>query len=533
MSLLTTGNLISLIPAGSPCRTARTGEVIPVKALLPTLKTVAVQLASSSCHQHQDAELHVRPSYLTALCAAAAIAAEQRAAAAEQRRQDRAAAAEQYRQDRARAATLHYLGRQQLDSFEEEIFQHSKLQKLRDPRTKRLSIGLMRHICGFCGAKHFLCKKTGGTIAQPMFSNCCYKGKVQLPPIRRYPPYWTGLLRGNNDAGKHFRSFGPPFNQVLSMASAGADVDTFLFDGHGPRTFCIKGKMRHLIGSLLPMVGQVSKFSCQIYIHQSADAQLDIRMTVYSGMNRVMLRELQSILHSINPFVQQFKSAGEATASGNELELIIRADTQDVDRRRYNLSTAAGEVAALLPGEPIAAPQDIVVQHRSNRLQHIAESNAAYELLHFPLMFPHNETGWHLQIAHLQNPIPTPDLVSAQQQQLEEFSALQHEMQAEQQQQQPGADQPSALQIAKQQMHHLRKLQLSQLEQQHDNGIENRREPDSESDDGLNDGRGREDRCVAADSAICRYITLAILHALAFERLNLWGLQELRGRGQW
>ena len=52
----------------------------------------------------------------------------------------------------------------------------------------------MRHICGFCGAKHFLCEKTGSTIAQPMFSNCCYKGKVQLPPIRRYPPHWIGLL---------------------------------------------------------------------------------------------------------------------------------------------------------------------------------------------------------------------------------------------------------------------------------------------------------------------------------------------------
>ena len=85
-------------------------------------------------------------------------------------------------------------------------------------------------------------------------------------------------------------------------------------------------------------------------------------------------------------------------------------------------------------------------------------------------MFPHGETGWHLQIAQVQNPTPNPDLVSAQQQQLEEFSALQHEMQAEQQQQQPGADQPSALQIAKQQMHHLRELQPSQLEQQHDSG---------------------------------------------------------------
>ena len=106
-------------------------------------------------------------------------------------------------------------------------------------------------------------------------------------------------------------------------------------------------------------------------------------------------------------------------------------------------------------------------------------------------------------------------------------------MQAEQQQQQPGANQPSALQIAKQQMHHLRELHPSQLEQQHDSGSETRHEPDSESDDGVIDGRGREDRCVAADFAICRYVTTAILRALAFQRLSLWGLQELRGRGKW
>ena len=148
-------------------------------------------------------------------------------------------------------------------------------------------------------------------------------------------------------------------------------------------------------------------------------------------------------------------------------------------------------------------------------------------------MFPHGETGWHLHVAQVQNPTPNPDLVSAQQQQLEEFSALQHKMQAQQQQQELGADQPSVLQIAKQQMHHLRKLQPSQLEQQDDNGIENRHEPDSESDDGLNDDRGGEDRCVAADFAIRRYVTAAILQALAFQRLNLWRLQELRGRGQW
>ena len=38
-------------------------------------------------------------------------------------------------------------------------------------------------------------------------------------------------------------------------------------------------------------------------------------------------------------------------------------------------------------------------------------------------MFPHGDTGWHLQMPQVQNPTPNPDLMSAQQQQLEEFTA--------------------------------------------------------------------------------------------------------------
>ena len=46
-------------------------------------------------------------------------------------------------------------------------------------------------------------------------------------------------------------------------------------------------------------------------------------------------------------------------------------------------------------------------------------------------------------------------------------------------------------------MQHLRELQPSQLEQQSNSGGENQPEHDSESDDGLNDGRAREYRCIA------------------------------------
>lgn len=152
------------------------------------------QQVSSCCHQHQGAGLHVQSdSPSTELCSqlyravqpalhAARQAQAQAAAQVAAQAAAQATAAEQRRQDIAdRTAPLHNLGRKPLD---ERVSQHRRLTKFLDPQTGRLSIGLMRHVCGYCGAKHFLCEKTGGTHAQPAFSNCCYKGKVQLQPTQ-------------------------------------------------------------------------------------------------------------------------------------------------------------------------------------------------------------------------------------------------------------------------------------------------------------------------------------------------------------
>ena len=119
-------------------------------------------------------------------------------------------------------------------------------------------------------------------------------------------------------------------------------------------------------------------------------------------------------------------------------------------------------MAALLPEEPVAAPRDIIIQTRHGHLQRIAKSNAAYEPLHFPLMLPYGDTGWHLRILHVHNPTPNPAFVSAQQQQIEQMPLLQQQMQAEQQQQLlEGGHQRSAQQTDVQQMQQLRELQPS------------------------------------------------------------------------
>lgn len=155
---------------------------------------------------------NVRPRHVTAMYAARQAAA-QAAAPSEQQRLNNAAVA------RARAAPLHNLGKQPL---QDGVSQHRRLRNMTDPHTGRLSIGLMRHICSHCGAKHFLAEKTGGRSARPVFNNCCQKGKVQLPPVTPYPAYWNLMLNKQDAIGKHFRSYARRYNQVLSMASTGA-----------------------------------------------------------------------------------------------------------------------------------------------------------------------------------------------------------------------------------------------------------------------------------------------------------------------
>ncbi|DBA82582.1 TPA: hypothetical protein ACH3X2_000791 [Trebouxia sp. C0005] len=71
------------------------------------------------------------------------------------------------------------------------------------------------------------------------------------------------------------------------------------------------------------------------------------------------LRMAQHINMAINPYAAKYKSAAEAAAGVVKLDLIIRANTGDVDMRRYN-APAANTVAALLPGKPTPDPLDVL-----------------------------------------------------------------------------------------------------------------------------------------------------------------------------
>ena len=148
-------------------------------------------------------------------------------------------------------------------------------------------------------------------------------------------------------------------------------------------------------------------------------------MTIFVGLRRVVLAVLQSEVHNINPYVNSLMAAAAGTADGIELDLVIRADIGDVDMRHYNSPRNDGKVAALLPGEPLAAHRDTVLKPRNGGpLQFINETNIAYEPSHLPLRYPHGGPGWHLCIPPMPDPKSNPVYVAAQQLQQQQLPRL-------------------------------------------------------------------------------------------------------------
>jgi hypothetical protein len=68
------------------------------------------------------------------------------------------------------------------------------------------------------------------------------------------------------------------------------------------------------------------------------------------------------------------------------------------DLRCYNLPTAGDEVTAIIPGdgsEERSDHRDIILRLRGGGLRRISQLHPSYSSLHYVLLFPHGEDGWH------------------------------------------------------------------------------------------------------------------------------------------
>ncbi|CAN1179608.1 ATP-dependent DNA helicase PIF1 [Linum perenne] len=122
-----------------------------------------------------------------------------------------------------------------------------------------------------------------------------------------------------------------------------------LLNSRGPYSLILCGENYHYMGSLLPIQGKKPRYS-QLYVHDPT-SEVDDRISQ--------------------------------------------------NGRQYELPSGP-DLAGLIPGdfEPDREDRDIIVNNSITGLTHITSLNPLFDLLHFPLLFPHGDDGFHTNIRY-------------------------------------------------------------------------------------------------------------------------------------
>nr|KYP33080.1 hypothetical protein KK1_046107 [Cajanus cajan] len=109
-----------------------------------------------------------------------------------------------------------------------------------------------------------------------------------------------------------------------------------------------------------------------------------------------IVSDIKEMLDSHNPYVQTYRMVQDRLKKSNAHSLKFRIiGKRGKYGRRYNLPTVF-EVAALVVGDFDAGndESDIILETQQGYLQPISVVSFAYLLLHYPLLFPHEEDGY-------------------------------------------------------------------------------------------------------------------------------------------
>ncbi|CAH0697151.1 unnamed protein product [Spodoptera exigua] len=166
---------------------------------------------------------------------------------------------------------------------------------------------------------------------------CCASGKVRLDSMQDPPDLLRVLLNGEHPKSSHFFKNIRAYNSAFQMTSFG--VNQIVEAGFMP-TFKVQGQVYHQIGSLLPT--DTPKF-LQVYFISDFHEQANVRSRHIPNLDSGLVRGLQSMLHNVNPHIENFKAA--------------LASVPENERNRFNYqgkiaiaAASSGIAATLLPG---------------------------------------------------------------------------------------------------------------------------------------------------------------------------------------
>ncbi|CAG8623234.1 15423_t:CDS:2 [Acaulospora morrowiae] len=237
-----------------------------------------------------------------------------------------------------------------------------------------------------CGTLHWLDERlTNSSRKNPKFGLCCLNGKVVLPLLRDPPPFLRMLFDGEADFCSKFRKNICQYNAAHAFTSLGAKINISILQGHNPYSFYIYRELRHLSEALLSNADQEATYA-QLYIY---DPNVFLQIKIKS--------------HAFFPFYQQaHKILLQAHEDGTDEDVAIYLHyTNTTDKHCYNLLTI-NEIAVILPGDGSVpeAIRDIIIRLCEGSLERIHKGHPAYLPLHYVLLFPYGELGWHEGLRH-------------------------------------------------------------------------------------------------------------------------------------
>jgi len=186
------------------------------------------------------------------------------------------------------------------------------------------------------------------------------------------------------------------------MTSVGVKIDNSVIRQSGSYCFKIQEELHHLAGALLPHGDQTPMYA-QIYILDTAE-QFNVRRANNNNPDPIMMDNLQTMLLDNHPYIGHYRHAYEfirekPVEEQEEITIRLHVNLQQ-DQRTHNLPTTE-EIAVIIPEEGVHHALDnrnIVLRARGGRLERISQNSPSYSALHYVLLFPKGENGWHPRI---------------------------------------------------------------------------------------------------------------------------------------
>ncbi|KAK9931510.1 hypothetical protein M0R45_018784 [Rubus argutus] len=163
--------------------------------------------------------------------------------------------------------------------------------------------------CVHCNAYYWRDEKN----TRGIYTGCCQQGQVRLPQPNPTPQFLEKLLDLNNGRESIlFKENIRVYNSMFSFTSMGAKIDYHINDGSGPYVFKICGQVHHLMGSVLPLDGELPKYA-QLYVYDTHN-EISNRMNAIDPFHnnqkikQDIVKRLIQMFDEINELTKTFRT---------------------------------------------------------------------------------------------------------------------------------------------------------------------------------------------------------------------------------